>query len=240
MKPLIGITVMPESREKGRVFNIINQSYKDAILKAGGVPVLIPLNEPEYASDYLDPLDGILFSGGEDIHPIFYGESPLMKLGTISPERDRWEFELYRLAFEKKIPILGICRGCQLITAAAGGRLYQDIDTQVNFVAGHHPIGISGDEIYHFVDIADSTHLHKILKKDNIGVNSFHHQSVKELAPDFKMGAISKDGIIEAFEYYDMEERYIMGVQWHPEAMVTRHEIFLGLFRDFIKACKKR
>lgn len=239
MKPLIGITAMSEFRENGKSFTALNSTYKDAVLAGGGIPILLPINDPEYAEEIVQHLDGVIFSGGEDIHPLFYGEAPVLRLGLLTPQRDRWELELFKKAREKQLPLLGICRGCQLINVAMGGTLYQDIDSQVPGVNGHHPSGIKGDEVYHHIRINSSSELQKIFSAEKLGVNSFHHQSVKELGTGLVASAVSEDGIVEAFEYFHMEKEYIMGIQWHPEAMIGRHREFIELFENFIKRCKK-
>lgn len=239
MKPLIGITTSIESRDNGREFSVLNNTYKEAILKAGGIPLLIPVNSSEYAKEVIQYLDGILLSGGEDVHPLFYGEPPLTKLQTLSPERDRWELELFKQAMKKNIPLLGICRGSQIINVALGGTLYQDIDSQLPGVNGHHPTGIKGDEIYHNIDIDLGSELYKIFIVEKLGINSFHHQGIKKLADNLKISSFSEDGIIESYEYAKMESQYIVGVQWHPEGMIGKHKEFLKLFENFVERCKK-
>ena len=239
MKPLIGITTMAEFRENGKNFSVLNNTYKEAVLKGGGIPILIPVNDPGDAEEIVQHLDGILFSGGEDVHPIFYGESPLINLGTVSPERDRWELELFKAARKKKLPLLGICRGCQVMNVALGGTLYQDIDSQILKANGHHPVGIKGEEIYHFIDIDPTSELYQIFITEKLGINSFHHQSVKKLGEGLIVSALSEDGVIEAYESFEMENNYIMGIQWHPEIMRSRYERFHNLFESFIAKCKK-
>ncbi|MGL5099612.1 MAG: gamma-glutamyl-gamma-aminobutyrate hydrolase family protein [Fusobacteriaceae bacterium] len=239
MKPLIGITTTSEIRDNGKVFISLNNTYKEAVILGGGIPFLIPVNNPEYAKEIVQHLDGILFSGGEDVHPIFYGEAPLIKIGTVNPDRDRWELELFKEARKKMIPLLGICRGCQIINIALGGTLYQDIDSQIPGVNGHHPVGIKGDEIYHHINIDPTSELYKIFTTQKLGINSFHHQSVKKLGEGLVSSAFSEDGIIEAYQYSEIENNYIMGIQWHPEAMVNKHQEFKKIFENFIVKCKK-
>lgn len=140
---------------------------------------------------------------------------------------------------EKSKPILGICRGCQVINVFLGGNLFQDIDSQVKNVFGHHPKGVLGDEKYHRIKIKKDSELYKIFNREIIEINSFHHQSVKELGEDLKVIATANDGIVEAFQSYHMDEHYILGIQWHPEAMVKRYDEFLKIFENFVEKCSK-
>lgn len=239
MKPLIGITVFYETRELNKKYIALNNAYVEAIEMAGGIPVLIPFVEEGLAKEYVERCDGILFSGGEDVSPMFYDEDPRKELGVIDTRRDFWEKALLQEAVEKNKPILGICRGCQVINVFLGGSLYQDIDSQVKDVLGHHPKGVLGDEKYHRVNIEKSSELYKMFNRDIIEINSFHHQSVKDLGENLKVIATSNDGIIEAFQSEDMNKHYILGIQWHPEAMVKRYDEFLKIFGYFVENCSK-
>ncbi|MGL5231767.1 MAG: gamma-glutamyl-gamma-aminobutyrate hydrolase family protein [Fusobacteriaceae bacterium] len=239
MKPLIGITVFHETRELNKKYIALNNAYVEAIEMAGGIPILIPFADEALAKEYVDRCDGILFSGGEDVSPLFYGEDPKKQLGVIDTKRDFWEKALLKAVVEKSKPILGICRGCQVINVFLGGNLFQDIDSQVKNVLGHHPKGVLGDEKYHRIKIKKDSELYKIFNREIIEINSFHHQSVKELGEDLKVIATANDGIVEAFQSYDMDEHYILGIQWHPEAMVKRYDEFLKIFENFVEKCSK-
>ncbi|MBC2857350.1 gamma-glutamyl-gamma-aminobutyrate hydrolase family protein [Cetobacterium sp. 2A] len=244
MKPLIGITSMAETGERLITKNFINFNYVNSVIKAGGIPVILPILDTNindsFINDYVMKLDGIIFSGGEDISPLLYNENPNLKLGKIDTKRDVFELKLLAAALEKNIPILGICRGCQILNVGLGGSLYQDIDSQVENVFNHHPTGILGEEIYHTVNIKQDSFLKTIFTENTIGVNSFHHQSVKTLAPSLKISATSDDGIIEAYESNDMNSKFIVGIQWHPEAMVNKFDIFLNIFKLFVEKSNKK
>lgn len=239
MKPIIGITTFREMREKGE-YNSINYGYAEAVLAAGGLPLFIPIVPEGIAKEYLEDyrLDGIIFSGGADVAPRFYGEDPGLQIPGIDSKRDIMEFELLEEALKRKIPVLGICRGHQIINVAFDGTLYQDIDTQVQSAMGHHPSHINRDELFHSVNIKKESVLHNIFGDEKIYVNSFHHQAVKKLGRGLKATAFSCEGIVEAFETVDMNERFVLGIQWHPENLVNRYNEFLGIFKLLVDRAK--
>ena len=203
------------------------EGYYQSVLKAGGIPVIIPpryVEEGDDCSDLtgvLDNIDGIVFSGGGDPNPLLFGEEPVVQLHSITPERDLQELKLVRMAYDRQIPMLGICKGIQMINAALGGTLYQDIHSQKE---GGVWVKHSQDEDRRFpshtVKVENGTLLHKLFGRDTLQVNSFHHQACKDIAPCLRLSAISPDGIIEAIE--SNEYKSILGVQWHPETFVLR------------------
>ncbi len=203
------------------------EGYYQSVLKAGGIPVIIPpryVEEGDDCSDLtgvLDNIDGIVFSGGGDPNPLLFGEEPVVQLHSITPERDLQELKLVRMAYNRQIPMLGICKGIQMINAALGGTLYQDIHSQKE---GGVWVKHSQDEDRRFpshtVKVENGTLLHKLFGRDTLQVNSFHHQACKDIAPCLRLSAISPDGIIEAIE--SNEYKSILGVQWHPETFVLR------------------
>ncbi len=205
----------------------IAEGYYQSVLKAGGIPVIIPpryVEEGDDCSDLtgvLDNIDGIVFSGGGDPNPLLFGEEPVVQLHSITPERDLQELKLVRMAYDRQIPMLGICKGIQMINAALGGTLYQDIHSQKE---GGVWVKHSQDEDRRFpshtVKVENGTLLHKLFGRDTLQVNSFHHQACKDIAPCLRLSAISPDGIIEAIE--SNEYKSILGVQWHPETFVLR------------------
>ena len=205
----------------------LTEGYYQSVLKAGGIPVIIPpryVEEGDDCSDLtgvLDNIDGIVFSGGGDPNPLLFGEEPIVQLHSITPERDLQELKLVRMAYDRQIPMLGICKGIQMINAALGGTLYQDIHSQKD---GGVWVKHSQDEYRRFpshtVKVENETLLHKLFGKDTLQVNSFHHQACKDIAPYLRLSAISPDGIIEAIE--SNEYKSILGVQWHPETFVLR------------------
>lgn len=222
-KPLIGIT--PDYSYEKRRFKI-SEDYTLAVTKAGGIPVLLVPGEefPEF-------VDGLLFSGGGDINPLLFGEEPIWENGEISPLRDSYELALCKEALERDIPILGICRGMQIMNIAAGGSIYQDIAAQTGTSIKHsqqapRPCGT------HSIKPTEGSLLARLWRKEKIIVNSVHHQAVSFLGKGMTAAAQSPDGLTEAIEAADRS--FVLGVQWHPEAM--RAEEQEALFAHFVQA----
>lgn len=194
------------------------EAYWASVSAAGGVPVVIPpFDNPEGLSVLVDSLDGIVLSGGADIDPKYLGEEPLDGI-SVNPKRDAPELELVRLAVRRRVPVLGICRGIQMLAAALGGRLYQDIPTQHGPQSLQHSQSGARHERSHSVVIAEGSLLHSIFGCGSLEVNSFHHQAVRSVPEGFRITATAPDGIIEAME--SVRFRSILGVQWHPECML--------------------
>lgn len=214
--PLIGITTSLDM-EENTFFS--KCSYAESIAKAGGLPLLIPSDEAiGKAAEYAGCLDGILLAGGGDIHPHYFGEEPLdgFPMGEILPQRDGFEIELYRKAAENRMPILGICRGIQVMAAAAGGSIWQDIDTQIDREQRVRHMQKAPDWCEtHMVRLFPGTKLGEIYHAERIMTNSFHHQSVKSLPKNYRISAQSEDGVIEGIESTELP--FGVGVQWHPE-----------------------
>ena len=237
MKALIGLTSGDET-SKGTILNKLNYTYIKAIESSGGVPIIIPnLNNMENIEKILEGLDGLVFTGGEDISPLLFKEEPIRETRNIAYRRDRMEMELFKAAYKKRIPILGICRGIQVINVALGGDLYQDIPSQIEGSHGHmSSYDIEGG--YHSLTILKKTKLFHIFKEEKIIVNSQHHQSVKNLGKDLKINSIAPDGVIEGIES-TTDKNFLLGLQFHPEAMSFRDENFLNIFSYFIDNCYK-
>lgn len=238
-KPLIGITcdymISETGMSLGQERNFVSKEFVDAVVEAGGVPILIPImNSEEDMLKIMDGIDGILLSGGFDVNPIYYGEEPSKHVGFTYTPRDLCELFIVKAAIEKDMPILGISRGQQVMTVAFGGKLYQDIDELSDSYINHMQRA-SINDIGHYVDIKPGTKLHKIFDTDRLLVNSFHHQAAKSVPPNFIISAESSDGIIEAIEH---KSKPIMAVQWHPEIMIKRHPVMLRIFEEFINRCK--
>lgn len=198
------------------------QAYYMSVLEAGGTPVVIPSYDDEKALvSLLDTLDGIVLSGGADIDPDYLGEEPLDCV-SINPRRDAQELMLVRLAVDRQIPVLGICRGIQVLTAALGGKLYQDIKTQHDKPCIDHSQTIARGLPSHDVKLEKDSMLYGFFEKDTLAVNSFHHQAVKEVPAGFRVTAVAPDGIIEAMESTSF--RPILGVQWHPECFILEND----------------
>lgn len=196
------------------------EGYYQSVLKAGGVPFIIPpFSETDRLGELLDQLDGIIFSGGGDINPLLLGEEPIKELHSITPQRDLQELLLARLAYDRQIPMLGICKGMQVINAALGGTLYQDIHTQMEGTRIKHSQDLDREYPSHTISISQDSILEQLFG-NQLAVNSFHHQACKDVAPGLKTTATSPDGVIEAIE--SSEHKSVLGLQWHPETYTLR------------------
>ncbi|GIM46283.1 gamma-glutamyl-gamma-aminobutyrate hydrolase [Collibacillus ludicampi] len=215
----------------------VGEGYTSALAKAGVLPLVIPyLYEEDEIHALAENLDGLVLTGGEDVDPTRFGEEPLPGLGEVSPERDDLEYRLVRAFMERDKPILGICRGMQVLNAALGGTLWQDLSRQKKRVLQHRQ-NAPRWHLSHHVFVYEGTRLASILGSSEIKVNSFHHQAVKDVAPGFIVSAVSADGVIEAFE--SREHRFILGVQWHPENLWRKHPLFYSLFSAFVDAVQQ-
>ena len=212
----------------------VNEDYINAILSAGGVPVMIPMNGDRAAlSAVVDKLDALLITGGDDIDPIYYGEEPHRGLGKIVPERDSYDFTLYELARERHLPILGVCRGFQLINVAEGGSLYQDLGERSGEVLKHSQ-GHSPRVATHSVAVKAGSRLAEILGVTSHRVNSFHHQTVKKVGEPLTEVATAADGVTEAIELPG--DDFLIAVQWHPEMLERVDPVMRKLWSAFIAA----
>ncbi len=233
-KPIIGLTPQYDY-EKNRVW--IGPNYPEAVRAAGGVPVLLPLQATkEELKTAADVCDGFLFTGGPDIDPFRFGEETIRQCGVVVPVRDKMEENLFQIAMESNKPILGICRGIQVLNVFLGGTLYQDIPAQFSSKLPLAHSQQSGNSVLtHSVIIKEETLLSRILSKESIKVNSFHHQAVRDLAPSLKTAGVSPDSLIEAL--YLPGHRFFLGVQWHPEHLFYTSEDALNIFKAFVNAC---
>jgi len=241
--PLIGVTTFDEHKNRSTYLSI-NINYTYSVSAAGGLPVALPGPSGQaLASDealaataeaYAARLDGLVLSGGGDVSPYLYGEAPLKAVSRMELDRDRWELALFRAAWSAGLPILGICRGCQLVNVALGGTLYQDIPSQLP-EAGGHSFDVPMDEPAHYIVIRQGSRLAAALGAGRFLSNSFHHQAVKGLAPGLTVSAQASDGVIEGLEWTS-DERYLVAAQFHPEGMTRRFPDTLGLFRSHVEA----
>ena len=197
------------------------EGYYQSILQAGGTPMIIPpFDDYSALLNILDSIDGLVLSGGGDINPLYLKEDPLMELHSINPRRDEQELLMTKLAADRQIPMLGICRGIQIINAALGGELYQDIHVQMDGKRLKHDQNLDRCYASHHIHILPGTQLHNIFQTEQLPVNSFHHQAVQSPAPGFRISARAADGVIEAIE--SSEFKSIIGVQWHPETFILK------------------
>ncbi len=221
---------------------VMNQRYSRAVATAGGLPVMIPLLEEE--EDTLralyDRLDGLLLPGGVDLDPVTYGETPLPTCGRLDPARDRVELHLARWAVAEGKPLFGLCRGLQILNVALGGTLYQDIAAQRSDAIKHDyfpTAGYTRDHLAHPVTVAAGSRLDSLVGTAPLRVNSMHHQAVKDLAPGLVSSAVAPDGLVEAVE--SAESRFLLGVQWHPEALTDRDLRMHRLLAGFVDAASR-
>ncbi len=234
MKPVIGITcdyLWDEDILK------LNMAYCKAVYRAGGIPIVLPCISVDMVWTLLSKVDGILLTGGQDVDPWYYSQVPHHKLGEVNPFRDQMEIELCRQAIDEDKPMLGICRGMQVMNVAAGGTLYQDIKSQweLECLVSHSQ---KAPEWYgiHEVTLKLDSRIRQIMGQEVIRVNSFHHQAVKKVAPSFCATGWSCDGVIEAIE--SGKGNFAIGLQWHPERMYECNDNMLAPFKGLIQACK--
>jgi len=245
MKPVIGIT--PSSQvaklDHGTFHRYcLSAPYVRAIEAAGGIAIILP-PQLDSAESLVDMIDGLLLSGGPDIEPSRFGDNAIHPATYgIDPERDQFEFDLFAAARRRRTPLLGICRGIQVINVALGGTLIQDISSEHQGTAeiGHrqHEQGLEACEVGHDVTATDPDLL-PIFNGNSLGVNSFHHQAIRDLAPGLIPVAFSPDGLIEALIDED-DDHAIAGVQWHPELMVERDTAHLRPFAHLVSAAARR
>ncbi len=214
----------------------VNAAYARSVLAAGGVPLILsPLLGPAFAARALDGTDGLLLTGGEDIHPAWYGAAPSPHLYPPSRDRDLFELALFAAARQRGLPILGICRGLQLVNVALGGTLYQDLPSERPGPVAHDPAG-ARDARSHQVELKEGSRAAAALGGTSCVVNSFHHQAVERLAGGLVASAWSTDGLIEAAES-PTGAPWLLAVQWHPEEMHAEAQApERGLFRGLIEA----
>lgn len=233
-KPLIGIGAdIGASAETGRDRAFAYMAYVEALRRAGAIPVLIP-PQPENIDGLLDELDGVLLAGGEDCDPSLYGEEPHATCSPMDRRRQENDIAIAARAREKRIPTLGICLGVQVMAVAAGGRLIQDIDSEIETEVEH--ASKPADRKRHDIALEEGTQLAGILKERKLNVNSSHHQAIRTAGRGLRINAKAPDGIIEGLE--DPELPFYVGVQWHPEDM-TSEASGGSLFSAFVESARK-
>lgn len=239
MNPVIGISTNFLTVDKGKFLGMeriyVNKDYVDAVNKAGGVPLLLPpVEDAETVCRYIRLCDGFILSGGGDINPALYGETPHPKLEEFHSALDRSQWLLTQEILRADKPLLAVCRGVQLLNVVQGGTLWQDVSAIDHPVMLHSQFSPRGD-LFHPVDIVQGSILHRLFG-DKLEVNSFHHQCLKEPGKGLKITATAPDGIIEAVEM--PERRFVIGIQWHPEMLLSASDTMLPLFRQLMLACQ--
>ena len=238
MRPRIGLT--SSSIDTGSALSprrdAVNFTYLDWVTREGGAPLMLPNVDPDAAAAMLDACDGLLLTGGEDVSPLWFGREPEKQMGIIDVPRDSFELPLAKLALERELPILGICRGIQLLNVAAGGTLRQDLVHDPSSTVQHRMKTAGGAAVHHTITIVPGSRLHRLVGHETMAVNSYHHQAVDELADGFQVVAKAADGVVEAIEPVD--ERNILAVQWHPEVMPHDRAETRALFAWLIEAAK--
>jgi putative glutamine amidotransferase len=246
LPPIIGITATLKEdvdavaeRPLGR-FVRADLDYVDGVAGAGGVPVVLPPTGEETAAEaVIRSLDGLLLSGGSDLDPGYYGEEPVPELGVTLPERDAFEMTLVGLALRRGMPVFGICRGMQVLNVALGGTLYQDLPSQWERDVLKHRQDTPKWQPTHEVRVEDGSYVAGVMDRRVVKVNSYHHQGVKDLARGLLATGRSSDGVVEAVEAVDVSERWLLGVQWHAEAMRGAGPQQESLFEAHVLAAKR-
>lgn len=242
MSVFIGVTanqdVLREGEFPGIRRALLHFAYCEAVAAAGGVPVILPhVAEADVRRAYLERIDGLLLSGGGDVAPQFYNEEPHALLGKVDSARDSSEVDLTREAARQGLPVLGICRGLQVLNIAFGGTLYQDL-SQRGVASFQHQQIAAREETVHAVRFSAGSLLTEWFGK-SARVNSFHHQAVKRAADGFTVSALAADGVIEGIEYA-AQDAFLLGVQWHPEHMAGPGGEMAPLFENFVRVCEER
>lgn len=241
MEPIIGITanstyIDNRSYPELHKINASPRNISKAVTLAGGLPIIIPVNEPHIAEKYADIIDGLILSGGEDVTPELYGEDARNTIKVTYPKRDEAEVALTKKVLEKGKPILGICRGLHLLNVIFGGTLYQDLSENEDMFIKHIQETPSNHPI-HTVVLDEDSYLASFLA-DEIYVNSYHHQAIRDLGEGLRVSGTSSDGTIEAIESIDAETN-IVAIQWHPENLYYKHKDHMALFENLVERAKK-
>lgn len=239
-KPIVGILSRIQTEKEDLILGIeekfyIETDYIKAIILAGGIPIIIPVTlDDNVLTTQIKLTNGLLVPGGTDINSLIYGEEPIEKQGIIFDDIDNFDIKSVKIATSLNKPILGICKGMQVLNVAFGGTLYQDL-SQIEECCIKHIQRAKKYFASHTVKIKQDTKLQRILG-EKVQTNSYHHQAIKGIAEDFSVSATSLDGVVEAIE--STGPNFILGIQWHPEMMIDCHPNMLDIFKKFIESTK--
>ncbi len=235
MKPIIGITA--EVKEDKSYY--LSPVYSDAVIQAGGIPLLIPLVSEENIEELCEQIDGLIITGGEDIDPAYYNEYPHIDLQRTTPRLDKMEFNLIKKMLELDKPYVGTCRGLHMLNIVMGGTLFQSIHSQREKPSMQHRQNSIRTHRTHPITLQKGSKLYDIFQEEHFKVNSFHHQAVNKVGDGLKVVANAPDGIIEAVE--STEHTFVIGFQWHPEEFALdgdkKSQYF---FKEYIRAAINR
>ena len=233
-RPRIGMTMF-SGREGHKFYTKVQYNYVRSIHDAGGVPILIPtLGDLDRSAEFAATIDALMLTGGEDMSPLTFGVEPRVELGQTDLERDRWELALLAACEERDLPVLGVCRGLQVINVHRGGTLYQDIHAETGSTLGHGPFQNPMESLHHTITIESSSRLGEIFGRSELVVNSFHHQALREIGRDLVVTARAADEVVEGAE--DPGRPFYLGVQFHAEALPPIDPYYLRLFRALVEA----
>ncbi len=235
-QPIIGITLDQENKKTYSNFPwyASRKNYADCVTLCNGVPIFLPHFESRI-NDYLEIINGLIITGGDfDVNPNLYGEKDINPKVTLKPSRTDFEFKITEMAMRKKIPVLGICGGQQLLNVILGGSLFQHIPDAYKTNIAHEQKN-PRDQASHWVNIITNSKLFSITKKGKMFVNSAHHQSVKTISKNVVINATAPDGVIEGIEFNELD--FCLGIQWHPEFLIDDSDI--KIFSALIESAKK-
>lgn len=215
----------------------VNNDYVQSVAICNAIPYIVPMiYDDELIREQVSNIDALILSGGQDVNPLLYGQEPHNKLGSIMPKRDTYDMKLIKFALEMKKPILGICRGKQILNVSEGGTLYQDLSLMEGSYIKHNQQHLSNIPT-HTVEVKEGTRLHKILGKTTLLTNSFHHIGIDKVAPGYVVAARAKDGVVEAIEKEG--EDFVLALQWHPEMMTKDDDNMKKIFTALIEESRK-
>lgn len=238
LKPIIGVTPGISEDEK---FYKVSTDNLAAIEKAGGIPLVLSyLSKAQDIKQIVEKIDGLYLTGGDDIDPKYFNEDPHPNIGAFNPKRDALEMKITKLMLTKNKPILGVCKGTQMLNLAAGGDMYQDIYAQIDTDLIQHRQKAPRYVATHDVKLIKDSLIYQILGKENIRVNSLHHQANRQVGKGFIVSGKAADGVIEAIE--SLKHRFVLGLQWHPEMLaIGGNDAFsLKIYEAFIVACQNK